>query len=125
MYSVRINFLCAYLTTLFADAKVRAWAMIPKKLIQFQENHRAIGGVIYVLIGLMIMLLVGIIVVNALINSQTPDSTWSSSANTTWKSVQTNIWIAMGLVTVALIIVGAMAILSYLNMGQGTGKGGF
>jgi hypothetical protein len=71
----------------------------------------------------MIMLLVGIIVVNALINSQTPDSTWSAKANTTWTSVQTNIWIAMGLVTVALIIVGAMAILSYLNMG--TGKGGF
>jgi hypothetical protein len=30
----------------------------------------------------------------------------------------------MGLVTVALIIVGAMAILSYLNMGGG-GKEGF
>jgi hypothetical protein len=89
----------------------------------FVKNKFGVGGVIYVLIGLMIMLLVGIIVVNALINSQTPDSTWSAKANTTWASVQTNIWIAMGLVTVALIIVGAMAILSYLNMGSG--KGGF
>jgi hypothetical protein len=89
----------------------------------FIRNKGAVGGVIYVLIGLMIMLLVGIIVVNALINSQTPDTTWSAKANTTWASVQTNIWIAMGLVTVALIIVGAMAILSYLNMGGG--KQGF
>ena len=86
---------------------------------KFITNRKGVGGVIYVLIGLMIMLLVGIIVVNALINSQTPDSTWSAKANSTWTSVQTNIWIAMGLVTVALIIVGAMAILSYLNMGSG------
>lgn len=87
------------------------------------SNRKGIGGVIYVLIGLMIMLLVAIIVVNALINSQTPDTTWSTQANSTWASVQTNIWVALSLVTVALIIVGAMAILSYLNMGQG--KGGF
>ncbi|MFA5365382.1 MAG: hypothetical protein WC325_09415 [Candidatus Bathyarchaeia archaeon] len=89
---------------------------------RFLSNRKGIGGVIYVLIGLMIMLLVAIIVVNALINSQTPDSTWSLKANQTWTSVQTNIWIALSLVTVSLIIVGAMAILSYLNMGQG-GKG--
>lgn len=89
---------------------------------KFLHARKAVGGVVYVLIGLMIMLLVGIIVVNAMINSQTPDETWSAKANSTWASVQTNIWIAMGLVTVSLIIVGAMAILSYLNMG---GKQGF
>ena len=88
------------------------------------SNRKGVGGVIYVLLSLMIMLLVAIIVVNALINSQTPDSTWSTQANATWASVQTNIWIALSLVTVALIIVGAMAILSYLNIGQ-SGKGGF
>lgn len=113
------------LKIVFADAKAKAIANTPVKLLKFQQDHRAIGGVIYVLIGLMIMLLVGIIVVNALINSQTPDSTWSIKANATWAAVQTNIWIAMGLVTVALIIVGAMAILSYLNMGQGGKGGGF
>jgi len=91
---------------------------------RFLHSKKGVGGVVYVLIGLMIMLLVAIIVVNALINSQTPDSTWSVKANTTWASVQTNIWIALSLVTVALIIVGAMAILSYLNVGQ-SGKGGF
>ena len=89
---------------------------------KFLASRKGVGGVVYVLIGLMIMLLVGIIVVNALINSQTPDSTWSTKANATWVSVQTNIWIALGLCTVALIIVGAMAILSYLNLGN---KGGF
>ena len=88
---------------------------------KFFTNRKGVGGVVYVLIGLMIMLLVAIIVVNALINSQTPDSTWSLKANTTWASVQTNIWIALGLVTVSLIIVGAMAILSYLNMGGSKG----
>ena len=88
---------------------------------RFLKNRKGVGGVIYVLIGLMIMLLVAIIVVNALINSQTPDTTWSAKANSTWASVQTNIWIALGLVTVSLIIVGAMAILSYLNMGKGGG----
>lgn len=87
----------------------------------FLSNRKGVGGVVYVLIGLMIMLLVGIIVVNALINSQSPDSTWSVKANSTWTSVQTNIWIALGLCTVALIIVGAMAILSYLNMGNKSG----
>lgn len=85
------------------------------------SNKKGVGGVIYVLLSLMIMLLVAIIVVNALINSQTPDSTWSASANSTWSSVQSNIWIALGLVAVALIIVGAMAILSYLNIGKGGG----
>ena len=84
-------------------------------------NNKGVGGVIYVLIGLMVMLLVGIIVVNALVNSQSPDSTWSVKANSTWTSVQTNIWIALGLCTVALIIIGAMAILSYLNVGKGGG----
>lgn len=87
---------------------------------KFINSKFGAGGVIVVLIGMMVMLLVGIIVVNALINSQTPDSTWSEDANTTWISVQTNIWVAMGLVAVGIIIVGAVAILSYLNFGGGS-----
>jgi hypothetical protein len=82
-----------------------------------KSNKRGAGGVITVLISVMVMILVGIIVVNALINSQTPDSTWSASANTTWTAVQTNIWVAMGLVAVGIIIIGAVAILRYLNFG--------
>lgn len=87
---------------------------------RFLNSKYGAGGVIVVLIGMMVMLLVGIIVVNALINSQTPDTTWSADANTTWASVQTNIWVAMGLVAVGIIIVGAVAILSYLNFGGGS-----
>lgn len=87
---------------------------------KFLNSKFGAGGVIVVLIGMMVMLLVGIIVVNALINSQTPDSTWSEDANSTWTSVQTNIWVAMGLVAVGIIIVGAVAILSYLNFGGGS-----
>lgn len=89
-------------------------------LQKFAKSKAGAGGVIVVLIGMMVMLLVGIIVVNALINSQTPDTTWSEDANTTWTSVQTNIWVAMGLVAVGIIIVGAVAILSYLNFGGGS-----
>lgn len=87
---------------------------------RFLNSKYGAGGVIVVLIGMMVMLLVGIIVVNALVNSQTPDTTWSADANTTWTNVQTNIWVAMGLVAVGIIIVGAVAILSYLNFGGGS-----
>ncbi len=80
-------------------------------------NKKAVGGVVVALIAMMVMLLVGIIVVNSLVNSQTPDSTWSADANTTWATVQSNIWVAFGLVAVGIIIVGAVAILSYLNFG--------
>jgi hypothetical protein len=90
-----------------------------KNLKNILANKKGDGGVVVVLISMMVMLLVGIIVVNSLINSQTPDSTWSENANTTWASVQTNIWVAFGLVTVGIIIVGAVAILSYLNFGGG------
>lgn len=85
----------------------------------FLANKRGAGGVIVVLISMMVMLLVGIIVVNSLVNSQTPDDTWSANANSTWTSTQNNIWVAFGLVTVGIIIVGAVAILSYLNFGGG------
>lgn len=86
-----------------------------KFLKRFLGNKKAVGGVVVALISMMVMLLVGIIVVNSLVNSQTPDSTWSADANSTWASVQSNIWVAFGLVTVGIIIVGAVAILSYLN----------
>ncbi len=94
---------------------------IEKFTKKFMRDRRGVGGAVYVLIGLMVMLLVAVIVVNSLVNSQTPDDTWSAQANATWASIQQNIWIALGLCTVALIIIGAMAILSYLNLNS---KGG-
>ena len=86
-------------------------------LKKYLTSKAGAGGVVVVLISMMVMLLVGIITVNALVNSQTPDSTWSTDANTTWTNVQSNIWVAFGLVAVGVIIVGAVAILSYLNFG--------
>lgn len=86
----------------------------------FLKNKKAAGGVIVTLISMMVMLLVGIIIVNALVNSQTPDATWSVDANTTWTATQTNIWLAFSLVVIGLIIVGAVAILSYLQFGGKT-----
>jgi len=85
---------------------------------KFAKNKVGAGGVVVVLISMVVMLLVGIIVVNSLLVSQTPDSTWSVQANNTWASVQSNIWVAFGLVAVGIIIVGAVAILSYLNFGS-------
>ncbi len=84
---------------------------------KFIGSKKAVGGVVVALISMMVMLLVGIIVVNSLVNSQTPDDTWSADANSTWATTQTNIWVAFGLVAVGIIIVGAVAILSYLNFG--------
>jgi hypothetical protein len=87
---------------------------------RFLANKRGAGGIVVVLISMMVMLLVGIIVVNNLIASQTPDSSWSTEANNTWADTQSNIWLAFGLVTVSIIIVGAMSILGYLGGGKDT-----
>ena len=77
------------------------------------------GGVTYVLIGMMVSILIGVIVVTALINSVTPDDTWSASANTTWATLQTNIWLAYSLVVIAPIIVGAVMIMTVMRGGFG------
>jgi ABC-type Fe3+ transport system permease subunit len=87
------------------------------RMRKFLRSKTAAGGVIVTLISMMVMLLVGIVIVNALINSQVADDTWSAEANTTWANTQNNIWLAFSLVVIGLIIVGAVAILSYLNFG--------
>ena len=88
-----------------------------RPLARLFRSKKAAGGVVVSLISMMVMLLVGVIVVNALINSQTPDETWSADANTTWENIQTNVWIAFSLIVVGIIIVGAVAILGYLRFG--------
>lgn len=57
---------------------------VNENMKSFLKDKRAAGGVIVALISMMVMILVGIIVVNALINSQVPDTTWSLKANQTW-----------------------------------------
>ena len=76
------------------------------------------AGIIGVLISLMVMLLIGIIVVQALVSSQTQTG-WSAAANTTWTTLQSNIWVAFTLLVIIPIIIGAVAILGYLRFGGG------
>lgn len=78
----------------------------------------ASSGIIGVLITILVMMIIGIIVVQALISSQT-QAGWSAAANTTWTALQSNIWIAFTLMVIIPIIVGAVAILGYLRFGGG------
>lgn len=89
-----------------------------KPKMRLLKNLRG-QGVIYVLITMMVTILVGIFIVNALIGSVTPDDTWSTEANTTWTNTQTNIWLAFSLVVIGIIIMGAMAILAIMRGGGG------
>jgi len=84
----------------------------------FLTDKRAAGGVVFVLISMVVMILIGIVVVQALITSQT-QAGWSAAANTAWTNMQSSIWVAMGLIIVGIVVVGAVAILSMMRMGKG------
>jgi small-conductance mechanosensitive channel len=75
-------------------------------------------GIIGVLVSMMVMILIGIVVVQALVSSQTQKG-WSAQANTTWSTLQSNIWVAFTLLVIIPIILGAVAILGYLRFGGG------
>jgi len=76
------------------------------------------GGIVVILISLMVTILVGIIVVQSLISSQT-QAGWTLAANTTWTALQSNIWVAFTLMVIIPVIIGAVAILGYLRFGGG------
>jgi len=76
---------------------------------------RTITGVF---MGLIISMLVGIIVINALISSVNT-SGWSAQANQTWQSLQQNIWVAFGLLVILPLIIGAVIIMKYVGGGGG------
>jgi hypothetical protein len=99
----RILLVWAYAKTLFKDTRA--------------ETTYGSGGVIGVLVGIMVSLLIGIIVVQSLITSQT-QAGWSASANSTWATLQSNLWVAMTLLVIIPIIVGAVIILSYVRRGM-------
>lgn len=85
------------------------------------EDKRAEGigaGVVGTIVGIMVSLLIAIIIVVNLVNSQTPDTTWSADANATWATLQSNIWVALGLLVIVPIIIGAVIILSYVRRGM-------
>lgn len=75
------------------------------------------GGVVGALIGIMVSLLVAIIIVMNLVASQ-DQAGWSADANSTWASLQSNIWTAITLLVIVPIIVGAVIILSYVRRGM-------
>ena len=57
------------------------------------------GNIVGVIVGIMVSLLIAIIVVQSLVSSQT-QAGWSATANTTWTSLQTNIWTAITLLVI-------------------------
>jgi len=91
-----------------------------KELLKFLKDRRAVtvgGGVVGALVGIMVSLLIAIIVVQSLISSQTQVG-WSATANTTWTTLQSNIWVALTLLVIVPIIIGAVIILSYVRRGM-------
>ena len=90
-------------------------------MLRLRKNTKG-QGVVFALVTMMVLILVAVIIVNALINSITPDTSWSEEANTTWANTQTNIWLALGLVVVGIIVMGAVAILGVLRGGFGGGR---
>jgi len=84
-----------------------------------QKMAKGLGaGVIGILITLMVMMIIGIIVVQALVTA-TCTTGWSTAAKSTWTSLQSNIWVAFTLLVIIPIIIGAVAILGYLRFGGG------
>ena len=67
-----------------------------------------------VFMGIIISMLIGIIVINALISSVNT-SGWSAEANQTWQSLQQNIWVAFGLLVILPLVAGAVIIMKMLG----------
>ena len=77
----------------------------------------AIRSITGVLMGIVISMLIGIIVINALISSVNT-SGWSAQANQTWQSLQSNIWVAFGILVILPLIAGAVIIMKLIG-GEG------
>jgi hypothetical protein len=97
------------------------WQRMASK-VPFQRllasRHAIIRGIIVTIISVMVMLLVAIILIQALVASQNT-TLWSGQAKTAWASLQANIWVAVTLLVILPIILGAVAILAYLRFGTG------
>jgi len=74
-------------------------------------------GIVGALVGIIITMLIGIIVVSTIINSVNT-SGWSAEANQTWQTLQSNIWVAFGLLVILPLIVGAVMIMKMIG-GEG------
>jgi hypothetical protein len=79
---------------------------------------RGVGGIAGVFVALAITMLIGILVIQGIV-SNVNQSGWSESANSTWTSVQTNIWAAFSLLVIIPLVVGAVIILRVIGGGGG------
>jgi hypothetical protein len=81
-----------------------------------------IRAIVTGIISYLILILVGIIIVNALLVSAGPVKGWSTSANATWVSVTSYIWIGFGLLAIIPLILVAAYMMGILG-GAGAGRG--
>jgi hypothetical protein len=81
-------------------------------------SMRGVGGIAGVFVAIAITMLIGIMVIQGIV-SNVNQSGWSASANSTWTSVQTNIWAAFGLLVIIPLVVGAVIILRVIGGGGG------
>ena len=94
-------------------SKLEEWIMG----LRLWSDKRGVGlgaGIVGALVGILVMILIGIIVVQSLVSSQT-QAGWSATANTTWTSLQSNIWVAFTLIVIIPVIIGAVVILQYVR----------
>lgn len=73
-------------------------------------------GAVVAVLTTVIMLYVGLLVIVNFLSQATPDSTWSTEANTTWTNAQTYTWLAFGFIALGIMILGVVAILAALGM---------
>jgi hypothetical protein len=81
-------------------------------------SMRGLGGIAGVFVAIAITMLIGIMVIQGIITSVN-QAGWSQAANSTWTSVQTNIWAAFGLLVIIPLVVGAVIILRVISGGGG------
>jgi L-cystine uptake protein TcyP (sodium:dicarboxylate symporter family) len=75
-------------------------------------------GIAGVFVAMAITMLIGILVIQGIISSVN-QSGWSTSANSTWTSVISNIWAAFGLLVIIPLVIGAVIILRVIGGGGG------
>lgn len=80
----------------------------------FLENRRA-AGVVFAVVTMMVMLLIATIIVVYITNSIQPDENWTDQANNTYDSLVRNIWIALGLLAIGIIVAAAYSIVAFVG----------
>jgi hypothetical protein len=87
------------------------------------QTTKRVTATVFVVVAAGIALAVGLWAIS-LVFASVNQASWSSSANSTFTTVQTNTYNALLLLSVGLIVMGAATIISYFYVG-GRGKGGY